>query len=621
MRYDIKTRHVRRRRGGPEFGECATRVCSRGAGTSRKFGQLTGRHCHVIDSRPSPSTTFFFIDHFQCFYLYHLTTSHARSSSFCRDGTFDRTPEVATDRRTLRAMTADTASAKAPETTTTTTTTKCDEEQGSPESVLKTVDGVVKPKRIERLPRPDREAHDAEIAALVAITDEKQARIVEIKALVNAARERRTTSSTANAPLHEKVKALNAIANEKIAQRDEVRAELAANDERRDRVREEANAMRAQSKFLTNESIDQEIARIDGKLAHETMPLAQEKKLVDQIKSLNKSRDLVREYAEKQALITAHDARRKACMDRIKAKDAEINSIKAEQAKIRAQLNEVKSKDDTANADVPKLIEEKNAAYEVIKAKREEINRLRAKQKKIEDNYWAREKLFRAQQKEIKQAQWEASQEERKARDEERKQWEKENAPEPFEDEVSACDALLAYLAKWDTKKVDVSAVKTTQLSRRNEDDEDDMFAVSTAYKKKSKKSNGKSAPSGNERIQHSLDTLTFFSKVKIAVVAKVSDVPASLDVIKAKKEEFLERRKIKKERIAAGLEDEDEKEKEEKAEKGKEKSQKADGKKSGGKGKKKGGKKATRGLSVSLVANENEQSVEVCVTFNDEGK
>ena len=100
-----------------------------------------------------------------------------------------------------------------------------------------------------------------------------------------------------------------------------------------------------------------------------------------------------------------------------------------------------------------------------------------------------------------------------------------------------------------------------------------------------------------------------------------MSDVPASLDVIKAKKEEFLERRKIKKERIAAGLEDEDEKEKEEKAEKGKEKSQKADGKKSGGKGKKKGGKKATRGLSVSLVANENEQSVEVCVTFNDEGK
>ena len=534
----------------------------------------------------------------------------------------DRGQNVAADRDTHREMTA--ASAKAPETTTTTTTatteTKCDQ-QGSPESVLKTVDGAEKPKRIERLPRPDRAAHDAEIAALTAITDEKQARIVEIKALVNAARERRATSSTTNAPLLEKVKALNAIANEKIAQRDEVRAELAANDERRDRVREEANAMRAQSKFLTNASIDQEIARIDGKLAHETMPLAQEKKLVEQIKSLNKSRDLVREYEEKQALITAHDARRKAFMDRIKAKDAEINSIKAEQAKLRAQLNEVKSKDDAANADVPKLIEEKNAAYEVIKAKREEINRLRAKQKKIEDNYWAREKLFRAQQKEIKQAQWEASQEERKARDEERKQWEKENAPEPFEDEVSACDALLAYLAKWDAKKVAISAVKTTPSSRRDEDDEDDMFAVSTAYKKKGKKSNGKSATSGNERIQHSLDTLAFFSKVKIAVVAKVSDVPASLDVIKAKKEEFLERRKIKKERIAAGLEDEDEKENEEKAEKGKEKSKKADGKKNGGKGKKKGGKKATRGLSVSLVANETEQSVEVCVTFNDEGK
>ena len=491
----------------------------------------------------------------------------------------------------------------------------------SPESVLTTASTVemeAPKKRIARPPKPNRASFEAEISKLSAITDGHQARITEIKAIVNAKRDRRKASSTANAPLLEKVKALNAIANEKIAQRDAIREELRASDEKRDHVRAEANAMRSTTKFLTDESIDKEIQRIDSKLAHETMPLAEEKRLIQQIKSLNKNRDLVREYAEKQAIITAHDATRKGCLDRIRAKDAEINSIKAEQAKIRSKLNDVKSKDDAANADVPKLNEEKSAAYEKIKATREQINKLRAEQKKIDDQYWAQEKLFRAQQKEIKQAQWEASQEERKAREEARKQWELENAPEPFEDEVSACDALVTYLAQWDVSKNNEQSTAVTKPTEEvtkgvegmklvKRDDEDDMFSISGGYNKKKNKRGGKNAAS-SATIQHSFDTLAYFAKIQVSVVAKATDVPSALESIRAKKEEFLQKRKIKKERQAAGLPEEEDvaKVKDEK----KKSKEETDGK--SGKGKK-GGKKGNP-LSVALTVKDD--VVEVCVTL-----
>ena len=124
--------------------------------------------------------------------------------------------------------------------------------------------------------------------------------------------------------------------------------------------------------------------------------------------------------------------------------------MKAEQGVVRAALDATRSKEEKAGADIPKMQEERNACYEVIKAKREKIRALRADFKKTQDEYWERERLWRSFLTAEKQKQWEATVEERKARDEARKQWERENAPEPFEAEVTAADQLVAYLARWD---------------------------------------------------------------------------------------------------------------------------------------------------------------------------
>ena len=140
--------------------------------------------------------------------------------------------------------------------------------------------------------------------------------------------------------------------------------------------------MKQKLRFHTVEAVDREIARMEDTLAHTSMPLSEEKKMVVAIKDLSKSRETVKEYGEMQSKISGEDGSRKAIIERLRAKDAEINAVKAEQQRIRGELDATRSKGDEVGADIPKMQEERNACYEVIKGKREEIRGLRAAHKK-----------------------------------------------------------------------------------------------------------------------------------------------------------------------------------------------------------------------------------------------
>lgn len=373
--------------------------------------------------------------------------------------------------------------------------------------------------------------------------------------------------------------------------RNAIRKELIAVDSIRERMKEQVLAMKQKLKFFTVEAIDREISKLEEHHAHTSMSLQEEKKIMTQLKDLSRSRETVREYNDAQAKISGEDGNRKAIIERIRAKDLEINAVKAEQQQYRATLDAVRSQEEKAGADIPQMQEERNASYEIIKAKRDEIRRLRTEFKATEDEYWTTEQLWRAYLKVEKQKQWEATVEERKARDEARKQWEIENAPEPFEAEVAAAEQLIAYLAKWDPKSNKAAEEKAAEeaaavaakradafkglkiMNKKmlDEPEEDDLFSLSgTSKGKKAKKKQRVAAeepqgPNPKERLNISFDAYAHFSKLSLTAPSLVGEVPAMMNSLKEKKELFLEKRKIKKERIAAGLDVEDErKEKEE---------------------------------------------------------
>ena len=425
-------------------------------------------------------------------------------------------------------------------------------------------------------------------------------------------------------------------------------------DATRERLREQAGAMKSKLRFTSVEAVEKETARLEAAIAHTTVSLNEEKKMVAQIKELNKSKDLVRSYVEAQGKISGDDGSRKAIIDRLKAKDGEIDAVKAEQTTLRGALTAAKQKEDKAVSDVPKLNDERNALYETIKANREKIRALRDAHKKKEDAYYERERLWRAYLKVEKQKQWEAGLEERKAREAAKKQWALENAPEPFEAEVTAAEQLIAYLAKWDTGESE--AKKAEEAARAAADEaraaaaraaeekaeaafagmsltkkapDENMFGLSSgtgARGKKGKKFGKKPAagrPEGggsigagatpaakNERLQIPFDAYGGFAKLAVSVPTMTGDVPATVAALRSKRAEFLEKRRVKKERVAAGLEDEDEKEaKAERAERG-------------GRGGEKGGGRGRAGrASVSVTLEVVDEAVTCVIAVPEKRK
>lgn len=478
---------------------------------------------------------------------------------------------------------------------------------------------------LPRLPKPDRRDLDGKVAEMQEAADVQQARIEELKRAIETRRDARKNVGLGSQGTKTRIQELNQQFQQRMEERNAIRKELLGLNAVQEKLREQANGMKSKLKFLTVEQVDREIQRLEDAIAHTTMPLNEEKKMVTAIKDLGKSRETVREYQASYAKLNGDDGSRAAVVASLKQKDLEINAVKAEQNELRGALTVTKKKEDKASEGIPKLNDERNACYEVIKGKREEIRGLRAEFKKKEDEYFNRERLWRAYLKVEQQKKWEAGLEERKAREAAKKQWELENAPEPFEAEVTAAEQLIAYLAKWDTEeskeskaekeKKEAEAKAKLEAEKLAEEKAADAFkGMSIAPKKeksgmfglsggavkgkKGKKFGKKSAENvsaepakpKNERLQIPFDAYGSFAKLSVDVPLMTGDVPTCIASIRTKKAEFLEKRRFKKERQAAGLEDEDEK---------KEKSEKNEKTKKSKNGQ--GGKKGARLVSVSL--------------------
>ena len=192
---------------------------------------------------------------------------------------------------------------------------------------------------------------------------------------------------------------------------------------------------------------------------------------------------------------------------------------------------------------------------------------------------------------------------------------------------MTAADQLTAYLAKWDPLGAKAGAEKAAadakeaeekknaafaglqMMNKKMKDEEDDdLFSLSGTSKGKKAKKKGKAesagpaGPNPNERLNISFDAYQHFSKLSLAAPGTVGEVPAMLISLKEKKDLFLEKRKVKKERIAAGLEDEDEAAKKEAAKEKKDGGNKGGkGGKGKGKGKGKGSKKGPCAVKLEV--------------------
>eukprot|EP00238_Polyblepharides_amylifera_P002549 CAMPEP_0196573916 /NCGR_PEP_ID=MMETSP1081-20130531/3730_1 /TAXON_ID=36882 /ORGANISM="Pyramimonas amylifera, Strain CCMP720" /LENGTH=478 /DNA_ID=CAMNT_0041891771 /DNA_START=260 /DNA_END=1696 /DNA_ORIENTATION=+ len=410
--------------------------------------------------------------------------------------------------------------------------------------------------RVKRIEKPDRAVLDSQNEKLQAQIALCQARIQEIGGLIENKKNGRKHVSAGGQLARNRLMELRSEFKGAMDAKNAIRGELAAVDAARDKLKDEAKAIKDKLSFVRVEHIDEEIMKLEGKIAHTTMSLDEERRTVDNIKQLRKSRDMVKVYMDRQGRIQEDDSHRRALIERIREVDATLNELKFRENEQRQVLEVIRSKEEAEVADIPELMNERNESYEVIREARDAARQLKIDFKQQNDEYYVNERLWQQQQREDRQRLWEANQAERKERDDRRKAWEAENAPEPFVKEVTDAEQLLGYLSKFikvETVAVDSAPQQKAEfegkqaLKRGDEEVLDSFWAGLGGGKKGKGKSGGGKKESKKEikepKLPHTLDALASFSNLKMTPPLTKSDIPASIEILKEKKEHFLKKR------------------------------------------------------------------------------
>ncbi|KAL2621003.1 hypothetical protein R1flu_001208 [Riccia fluitans] len=415
--------------------------------------------------------------------------------------------------------------------------------------------------RVKRLEKPLKAALDEQVAKVYEEMDGMQARISEIKAIIDNKQQNKYVMSQevvdARNQLNELTSSFRCVMDEKRA----LREELDAADKTRERMRADARSLREKLPYVRVEQIDEEIKKLEYRMMHTSLTLQEEKKLMQQVKDLTKSRDFVKDYNERMELITLDEASRGEIVQKIRDKDELLNGLKGQQEEKRKLLARLRERDAAQAVDIPVLIEEKTNTYENIKALREKVKEMRAEFRAKEDEFYERERQWKEQQAIQRRKDYEKREAERKEREKIRKERELENFVEPYTDEIIICDQLISYLQKHTpaveeiASKAPVKAeivapkgVGNVLVSKKSRNDEElDGWFSGSSLKGKGKKFKAPTATKSKEKekLSLSLDVLTSFQKVKLSPPTTVGDAPKSVEEVRLKKEEFLKLQKV----------------------------------------------------------------------------
>lgn len=424
------------------------------------------------------------------------------------------------------------------------------------------VEAAAAPKRIKRLERPNKAALDEELGRVFDEIEATQGRIHEIKALIDNKHQNKQAVSAEVQDARNRLSELNSSFRSVVDEKRALLDELDQADKLRERMRADARSLRDKLPYVRVEQIDEEIKKMEYRMTHTSLSLQEEKKLLQQVKDLSKSRDFVKDYNDRLEQITQDEGK-------IREKDRVLNNLKAKQEEQRKVLAQIKEQDASQALDIPALIEERNGAFEKLKALREQMKEVKAEFRSKDEEYWERERQIKEQQAIQRRKDYEKREADRKEREKIRKQRELENYVEPYTDEIIMVDQLSSYLLKYapaeneataassaTPQKADIVAPKGVGLilvSKKNKfDEETDSWFSGKGKGKKSKAPPGPKNK-GKEKLSLSLDALTSFEKVKLSPPTTVGDVAKSIEDLKLKKEEFIKLQKEARERRERG--------------------------------------------------------------------
>lgn len=296
--------------------------------------------------------------------------------------------------------------------------------------------------------------------------------------------------------------------------------------------------------FSSEAEVDAKIKDLDAQVGAGRMTLLEEKKTVEQIGKLRRSRKQLAAIGEKQKAVDELQAK----IQEIKgtSKNPEANALSDKYKELQTELDGIKAQQD--------------AAYKELNTLRDERSKLQAQQrekwdamKKYKDEYHTNRKAFNNWEREQKQKAWERQKSERdrieKERKLERAQKMLAEASDPaYLDEIRRGNSLLHFfdpsfvaektslitssgLAAQADRKVDDSGIKGVKILSKKANDDEYMPAAKKG--KKGKKTTAPASKTSSYNCPPSVIEDCAFMGIDPPVNAE--EVPAVIEKIKAK--------------------------------------------------------------------------------------
>jgi len=392
------------------------------------------------------------------------------------------------------------------------------------------------------VPAPDEKAFSEATAGFMQTISDSHARLEKIKSMFEKADKDRSGTRSAEQALKDKSKGSRSAIGAAITEYKGIQAELQAADEARKSWQTESAKLNKGLKFKSTQEIDDAVKRLEYQMTTTSMSVTEEKKILAEINTLNKSKKEVKMVEDCQEAIRSQKENADALHQRLKAKNAEISEMKAADKKVQDELEALKSKHGGKEFNAQALKKEENELRAKIRESHQKVKVLKDEHmKKVNEYRKYQKRLYELRQVERKK-EWEARQEEKKKRSDEFKEEYADILKDPYWKEQFELDDLVTYLTQLMPAKKDGAAEKVeTAVSAGTMDgmeamgkrDDDEVGFIG---KKKGKK--GPRAPvERDEKIKHSLDAFASFSKHKLEAPSFKSEVQAALDAVNARKE------------------------------------------------------------------------------------
>ena len=183
----------------------------------------------------------------------------------------------------------------------------------------------------------------------------------------------------------------------------QIRGELENATRTRDSLRAQLREMKGKLEYMTVDKIDDQLRRLEHRMAHSSQSLQEEKKTLEDMKRLKASRGTVAQYNDRFEKLSSDDEGRTAIVQRLQQSDAQLNNIKAEEEQLRNQLAEIRSREAEQKSDIPSLIQEREDCRAVINELYSTVKDIRAEFRVKLDEYYERQREFKVQQQEEQQ--------------------------------------------------------------------------------------------------------------------------------------------------------------------------------------------------------------------------